>query len=256
MKPILLSLSALSLFVIAVAQGTFRFADPKKGVILTARDGRGARLGTNGWRVTLTGDVVAQDTKENVEIRAQRITADVADGKSGASSDMSNAIAEGKVRITKIVRASGAVQTTQIEGSRADYKASATQGVVEMAGPVTIRNTNPSKRETLVATGSRGKAFLVKGKSTNNTNALTRAELRGNVRTVVTQQGAQGGKLIATGGNMVLEQGANSRTITLTDNVNVNGSGTAQEFSASSMKRVVMVLNQAGEVVEWNAVRQ
>lgn len=256
MKPIYLSLSALSLFAIALAQEGFTFADKKKGVVMSARDGRGARRGDTAWRVTLVGSVVAKDTKENVEIRADRITADVTDGKGGASSDMSNAVAEGKVRIIKVVRASGAVQTTQIDGSRADYKASANQGVVEMAGPVTIRNTNPQKKETLVATGSRGKAILVKGKSTSGPNAISRAELNGNVRTVVTQEGAKGGKLIATGGTMVLEQGAKSRTITLTDNVNVDGSGTAQEFSAANMKRVVMVLNEKGEVIEWNAVRR
>lgn len=251
MKTTVLSLVALSSSLLLAAQGgSFRFADASKKLTMSSREGRGAKQGT-GYKILLVGDVVAKDNQENLELRAQKVDAEV--GTVGKASELQRAVADGKVRLTKTVRGTSGVQTTQIDGSRANFQAGAEQSVVDMSGPVTIRNSNPAKQETLVATGNQGKAYLIKGKQTDRPNALNRAELVGNVRTVVTQQAKDGGKLIATGGRMVLEQTATNRTITMTQNVNVTGSGTAQQFSASNMQRVVMVLNAKGEVVEWEA---
>lgn len=251
MKPLILSLMAVSLIAhVGAQQGTFRFTDLGKKITMVSREGRGAQKGT-GVQVVLTGDVVAKDPAEGMELRAQKVTADV--GKVGKKSEIQRAVAEGSVRMLKTVKGTGGTQITQIDGSKANFQSGANQSVVDMSGPVTIRNSNPQKKETMVATGSRGKAFLIKGTTTDRPNALNRAELSGNVRTVVTQEGRSGGKLIATGGNMVLEQGAKGRTITLTENVDVNGTGSAQQFSASNMQRVVMVLNASGEVVSWEA---
>jgi hypothetical protein len=253
MKPIVLSLLVLPLAAFAVGQkGVFRFSDLAKKVETTAQEGRFAQLKNGGVKVILTGNVVVKDNGEKMELRAQKIDADISQG-AGKPSELQKAVATGKVRITKVVTNPTGVQTTQIDGSRANFQAGADQSVVDLAGPVTIRNTDSAKKETLLATGSQGKAFLAKGPRTNQPNALNRAELRGNVRTVVTQKAQGGGKLIATGGNMVLEQGAKTRTITMTQNVNIDGSGSAQQFSASNMQRVVMVLDNTGQVLEWEA---
>jgi uncharacterized protein YaiE (UPF0345 family) len=229
--------------------GRFNYANLSKEVAMAANDGR-VRMVPKGFQVLLTGNVVATDSRQGLDLRAQRVTADLVG--TSKQSELRRAVAEGGVRIVKTAGGGKGSQTTRIEGQRADYRTTATEATVDLAGPVTIRSVNAAKKETMVATGSRGRAILAPGNRVQASGPLRQAELTGSVRVNVVQA-RENGRFVATARRMTLVMGAKTRTITLLDDVDVQGQGAASVFSAEGQRKFVMVLNEAGEVVEWSA---
>jgi len=229
--------------------GQFHFEDRARKLSVDASSGRGDQT-TNGYHIIVRGNVLVSATDRATTVRCDELVGDIVNGKSG--SQLTHATATGRVRISKSLTNAQGKQTTEIEGTRAVYAAQSVTSTVDMTGPVTLRNSNSAKNQTLVATGNRGRATLEASTKGQAASALQRAELVGNVRVVVNEAQSKGkSHLVATGGRMMLDSTAKPRTILLTENVQIKAEGNAALFSVRNQKRVLLRLNDQDEIVSW-----
>ncbi|MGV3615639.1 MAG: hypothetical protein ACO1SV_09930 [Fimbriimonas sp.] len=251
----MLPVLAAGVSAVVVAQSSnFHFEDNAKKVVIDALDGRGAQTKT-GFTMFLKGKVIARDTGEGLELRGD--TVDATATGTAKKTDLTRAIATGAVRFTQ----RKGPKLTVIEGTRADYKAGGDPRV-DMAGPVTLRNfvsaTATTKREAMVATGSKGFAILERGTKAEGPSAIRRAELSGPVRIRLDSYEPDGkvSQLVATAGHMVIDEASKEPIITLTDRASVNGEGGSRVFRIQNMRRVVLKLNKDHQVTAIDTVRE
>ena len=244
---------------VAVAQNTgFLYQDKQKNVTVTSVDGRGERT-ASGYRLFLRGRVVATDKDQGLEIRSSQLEADAAG--TANKTTLKRGIATESVKITKTVNKPNSTQRTVIEGSRADYRDVVPYPVVDMTGPVIIRSlgatqAKTAQRQTMVATGRSGRATLDRGTKGPSLGGLRQAELTGSVKvTVDAVENQERSKLIATASRMIIDEASAEPTVTLLDNVNMNGEGGYSVFRLTNQRRVVLRLNKNREVTSWKAER-
>lgn len=233
---------AAALLALALAQGRFTYKDPKGDLSVVASSAKGVKLGANGLVFDVAGSVVLVSAKQGIRLQAAAVRGETVQNAS-KQTELRRAVATGGVRLVK----TGTGQNTDIQGWRADMNGD----VVQVSGPVTIRNVEPTKRETMVATGSSCTATLEPG-SKGSKGGIRSAILKGPVRVNIVQEARPGEgatHVIATGSQMRVDNAGTGRIVVLTGNAKVSFQG-AQKLGDMSAGTITLLLNTKGEVIE------
>jgi hypothetical protein len=202
------------------------------------------------YTFVLRGSVVVDDKGQGLKMVAQQVTLDAVPTKADAKkSEVRKAVATGGVQVTKTVTTPRGGRMTKMSGSKGDYRNRGNDGLLNMAGPVTITNLDSGNQQSLVATGKTAVA-IVEPKTTGKRNALRTATLTGPVKLTIVQApvgGKKGSTIVATGNRMVLDNVSTPPTITLSGNVEMQGRGPGSFGTMSSVSKAVLTLNDNGE---------
>lgn len=259
MKPQTLNCLAVGLLLPALAlasqdvarAGTFTFEDTAKNLRLDATQARIAQR-EGGYHLVFIEYVMLTERAQGTKITCNKLTADTAGNDK--KSELQHGIAEGKVAILKTVQSAQGTQTTLITGAKADYRAGKPSAILEIAGPVSIKNANAAKQQLLLATGSKARAWLAEGVKTDGANALRKAIIEGKARVTVLQaKGGQNSKLVADGDRLTYDASPGVRSIVMEGHVNIHGEGTSRIFTATNQRRVVLHLNEKDEITAFDA---
>lgn len=232
-------------------QSGMTFRDRAGNVQISALEGRADRA---QGRLNLTGKVVAIQKNEGLEIKADEVDVWVTDPSK--QSQISKATAKGAVQLTKKVTGPSGSQSTVMQCGNATYTGGAKESLVLLQDKVTLRSLRSARNETMVATGQRGTARLENGVKGTGPSGLKSAELTGGVKVTISAVEANGttSKLVATGGRLLVDETGDRATITMLENVQMEGDG-AYGIRINRARRVTMQLNEKGEVVSWKSER-
>ena len=150
----------------------------------------------------------------------------VPDVKNPKSYLVQHAVAVGKVFVTKTVRSKTGAETTQIDGTKADYTSGVNESLVKMDGPMQIQSLDEQKHPTMTATSKVGVATLEPLTKSNIDNGLKKATLDGDVKLVLTQTDLKSNKLTTIrtfSDHMILENLPTGKRVTLTGSVRIIG---------------------------------
>jgi hypothetical protein len=137
-------------------------------------------------------------------------------------------------------------QVTDVQGPKAEYTAGSKESTVKIIGATTIKNFDQGQRQSMIATGSSGIAFLEAGVQVSNGNGLRKATLEGPVKVVFHQAATKtesASNITATASQMQLENIGDQRRITLIGSVHVIGPGSDE---ATGVSRALIVHDPGG----------
>jgi hypothetical protein len=145
--------------------------------------------------------------------------------------------------------------TAELTGSSARYSETASEGSLELSGPVKITNRDEAQHRTLLATGQRGSATLDPTPPQPGKSALRTATLEGSV-TIDVAQAPQPGESApstfhATGAKLFLNNASTPATATLSGDVKMSGTGEGPlNANIEGVQTAVITLNSKGEMTK------
>jgi lipopolysaccharide export system protein LptA len=221
---------------LAIARQVFTYRDKSGSLTVRARSGLVEQQANNRVHLELRGSpVVLTSSTDGLTLNAPAIVCD--------------AITKGKTTIEKAVGTGGltalksaASGNTTITSSSGSYTAGAQPKLI-LSGSVKIVDRTTTRTTTI--TGRNGTALLEPG-SKGPGSGLRRATLSGPVRVEAVQQNTTGGRIIATGSRLEVDNVAH--VVTLTGNVNVTGNQASTLGELHGADKAVLVLNSKGEV--------
>jgi hypothetical protein len=239
----------------AVAQRTgasaFTYADRANNLQLQATELLGQQLQAGAIKLTVQGGVTLDSKAQGLRMTASRVEVDlVGSGGQARQNEIQRAVANGNVNLIKTMVAGGASRSTTLKGTRAEFTNRAADGLISMAGPVQLTDSDSAKRQTLSATASSLTA-TVDPTGAGRQSGLRNATLEGNVRVVLSQAAQQGqpaSRMTATGAKMVLDNRSNPPTIVLTGNVRVEGDENSTFGVLQNVSRLELTLDEQGQV--------
>jgi hypothetical protein len=153
-----------------------------------------------------------------------------------------HAVASRDVKILRRVTTGKVLQTTQIEGPKADYTVGTDANVVRIVGPTRITSLDSASRQNMVATGSAGAAYLEPKAAVSSGNGLKKATLNGPVHIVFNQPATKSEKastIVGDAKQMTMENIGAKRRVTLIGNVHLVGPDSSD---VSGVQRAVFIL--------------
>ncbi len=177
-----------------------------------------------------------------------------------ASGKLSKGVTKKSPPIVDSFTANGGVQVsaklttrnTDLAGSSATYDGTAKGGTLNLSGPVTIHEKNLAKRTNLNISGLNAVAtvnpYVPKGESPIK-EATLEGDVTIDVKALLEPDDTEPKTLHATGSKAVYSRKTLPATITLTGDVVVTGQG---ELEATGIKKVVITLNEQGEMINSN----
>lgn len=175
--------------------------------------------------ISMVGQVDATSTSQGLRITSDRMDIHaVPDVKNPKAYVIQHAIAMGHVKIVKQVAAKGGNQETQIEGTRADLTSGATESIIKIAGPVTMKSIDGKRSQTMSASGRNGMATLESKGNASLENGLKDAKLDGDARLLLTQTDPKTKKATSirtTSDHVLLQNQGKDQKITLTGSVHL-----------------------------------
>ena len=245
----------LALSSLAFAQGVFRYSDQSGSLVVNAKSAQFTQAAGPVYRFTLSGNVIVDDKGQGLKLASREVTLDAVPSKADSKkSEIRKAVATGGVQVTKTVTTPRGGQVTKMSGSKGDYTSRAADGLVNLAGPVTLTNLNSGNQQSMVATGST-LVVNVEPKKTGKRSGLRTATLSGSVKLTIVQapvEGQKGSTMVATGNRMILDNLSTPPTLTLSGNVNMDGRGPGSFGTFRGLKQAVLTLNDKGE---WTSFR-
>jgi hypothetical protein len=219
------------------AQQLFTYKDKSGSLSVQAKSGLVEQTSPNHLHLVLKGSPVKLNSvTDGLQIQAPSVNCDAA---TQGQTRLQKAVAIGGVHAIK----KSAAGTSDITAATGTYTAGAQSARLDLTGNVKIIDST-AKRVTTV-TGHAGYAILdpnAKGSG----SGLRSAVLSGPVRIDAVQQQTSGGRIVATGSRLEMDNAAH--TVTLTGHVNVVGNQKSTLGELHGADRAVLILNSQGQV--------
>jgi hypothetical protein len=250
MKTISSILVAGCLATLGLASDQFHLEDTTNHYSLDARSGAAGMLDskTKRYPFRLKGNAIAQTLQ--IQLLAETMQGVLGPNPAlGGQVSLLSATATGTVKAIRTVHIGNGLRVSTLTGSSATFSAAGAEGHVVLQSPVSLTDTNPAKKTTLVATGKHGTATLdLRAKAKGS--GLLDAKLDQDVRVDIVQSDGKG-HLLAFGNTMTLNNRTPSPVLSLSGDVRVSGSKDSS-FGSAKFQRFTMHLNDRGEVSSWD----
>jgi hypothetical protein len=239
---------------LALAQGSFHFADKAGSMTVNAKSAVLRQAAGPVYKFTLRNSVTVEDRAQGLKMSASQVTLDAVPSKQNPKvNEIQRAVASGAVKIVKTVTTPRGGRISSLAGSKGDYTKRGSDGLINLSGPVTITNLNTASQQSLTATGAACVAIVEPGQK-GRRSGLRTATLSGGVKATINQApvgNEKGAVVVTTCNKMLLDYASTPPTLTLLGNVNMEGRGPGSFGTMRGVSKAVVTLNEDGE---WTSV--